>query len=249
MGRPKKIIHPPIESVQKSMEPKPEWETKPAIEETKQEEPEFKPELLESEAEKLETQPENKPVDKIFEKYQEKVNEISDINELLPYIYEIAKECETCVEFGVRRPTTTYALLAAKPKRLVSYDIGRYDEEVSEVERLCAEAGQDFQFILQDILKIEIEETDLIMSDAFHSRSFVEKELQLHAHKAKKYMIFHDWVTYGDIGENPYNDETSPYGAGLGIKHAIEPFLASHPEWVKHQELLFNNGLLILKRI
>lgn len=193
--------------------------------------------------------PEVEKKDTIMEKYLELCDIESDINELLPFIFEIAKDCETCVEFGVRRPTTTYALLAAKPKRLISYDIGRYDEEVSEVERLCAEIGQDFKFVLQDILKTEIEETDLIMSDAFHSRSFVEKELQLHANKAKKYIIFHDWVTYGEIGEDPYNDETSPYGRGLGIKHAIEPFLTEHPEWIKHNELLFNNGLLILKRI
>lgn len=193
---------------------------------------------------------EDKPVDKIMEKYLEKVNTISDINELLPYIYKTVLDgCEHVTEFGVRIPTTTYAILAAKPKKLVSYDIGRYDAEVTEVENLCAEIGQDFQFILADILKVEIEETDCVMSDAFHSKSFVEKELRLHAHKVRKFYIFHDWISYGLHGESPYNDETSPYGAGLGIAFAIEPFLKEHPEWVKHLELDFNNGLLILKRI
>lgn len=237
MGRPKKIITPPIETVTDSMQEKP---TEAGV---------YNYTIVDDEAKFVEhvIPDSNNDGSKIIAKYLEKCNEISDINELLPIIYEIAKDCNHCTEFGVRIPTSTYALLAAKPKRLVSYDIGRYPE-VDEVERLCEEAGQDFEFVLANILEVEIEETDLIFSDAFHSKSFVEKELELHAHKARKYIIFHDWTTYGEIGEQPYNDETSPYGAGFGIKYAIEPFLESHPEWVKHLELLFNNGLLILKR-
>lgn len=187
--------------------------------------------------------------DPIFEKYQEKCLEISDINELLPKIYEIACDCETIVEFGVRRPTSTYALLAAKPKMLTSYDLGRYEEEVGEVERLCQEEGQAFKFIQANILEIEIEQVDCILSDAFHSKKFVEEELRLHANKAKKYIIFHDWFSYGEHGEQPYNDETSPYGAGQGIKYAIYPFLETHPEWQIEYQTDINNGLLILKRI
>ncbi len=220
MGRPKKIIHPPIETVIDSMI---------------------------KHINEVDVEKESKPIDKIMAKYLELCDTESDINQLLPILFDLASEVSHVTEFGVRIPTSTYALLAAKPKRVVSYDIGRYPE-VDEVERLCYEAGQDFEFVLANILEIEIEETDLIFSDAFHSKSFVEKELELHADKARKYIIFHDWITYGTYGEQPYNDETSPYGAGFGIKYAIESFLESHHEWVKHLEVDYNNGLLILKR-
>lgn len=254
MGRPPKNKPTPTpEKKVKAAKVKPEAETKPTIEETKLEEPEIKTELLESEAEKpeiLETQPESKPVDKIFEKYQEKCAEESDINELLPYIYEIAQQCDHCTELGVRRPTSTYAFLAAKPKRVVSYDIGRYDEEVSEVERLCKEAGQDFEFILGSSAHVEIEETDCCLVDTLHTKKMLETELALHADKVRKFILLHDtFGPYWETGEAPYNDETSPYGGGLGLKYAIEPFLENHPEWTVFAKHDFNNGLMILKRI
>lgn len=215
------------------------------------EEPEIKTELLESEAEKpeiLETQPESKPVDKIFEKYQEKVNEVSDINELLPYIYETALLCETCTEFGVRRPTSTYAFLAAKPKRLVSYDLGRYEEEVTEVEQLCTESGQDFQFILGNVLEIEIEETDFLFIDTFHTFTQLTKELQLHAGKAKKFIGFHDTETFGQNGQQWMPGVADHMNCGRGIYPAIENFLRDNPEWTLYKKLDFNNGLTILKK-
>jgi hypothetical protein len=189
------------------------------------------------------------PQSALYVKYLEKCAQESDINELLPYIFDIVAaipDCR-CVEFGVRIPTSTYAFLAAKPKRLVSYDIGRYPQ-VDEVEKLCLEEKKDFKFVLANVLEVEIEETDVLFSDCFHSKSFVEKELELHADKVRQYYIFHDTTSYWIHGEQPYNDETSPYGAGLGLKYAIEPFLESHPEWTVFARYEFNNGLLILKR-
>jgi hypothetical protein len=194
--------------------------------------------------------PPPKQVDPIFERYKLACDTESDINELLPYIYEIAKQCETCVEFGVRRPTSTWAFLAAKPKILTSYDIGRYDEEVSEVEQLCKEAGQGFEFILGSSAHVIIEETDCLLIDTLHTKTMLETELALHADKVKKFILLHDtFGPYWETGEAPYNDETSPYGGGLGLKYAIEPFLENHHEWVVFERYDFNNGLLILKRV
>lgn len=195
-------------------------------------------------------QPETKQlVDKLMEKYLEKVAEPSDINELLPYIYEIAKECETCVEFGVRKPTSTYAFLAAHPKRLVSYDIGRYDAEVTEVEQLCAEVGQNFKFVLADVLQIEIEEADCCLYDTFHTYSQLSKELFLHAPKIKKYMMFHDTISFRYNGQ-PWTPGVSDFmNCGRGIYPAIEDFLKENPQWEIYREYDFNNGMVILKNM
>lgn len=218
--------------------------------ETKPEELEIKSELLESEAEKLEiseSKPENKPVDKIFEKYQEKCAEESDINELLPKIFEIASDCYHCTEFGVRRPTSTYALLAAKPARVVSYDIGRWDD-VDEVEKLCLEMGQNFQFITQNVLEADMEETDMILSDTHHSYHQIRRELERHTPKVRKYWLFHDWSTYFEKAEAWYPGVADHYGCQDGIGRAIHEFLDANQDWELYFETQINNGLVILKR-
>lgn len=189
------------------------------------------------------------PVDKIMEKYLEKCSEGSDINLLLPKIFEIASECSHCTEFGVRRPTSTYALLAAKPKRVVSYDIGRWDD-VDEVESLCAEAGQDFQFITQNVLEAHIEQTDMLLVDSYHSFAQADAELQRHAHKVNKYILFHDTAEYA------YRWKSEPWYPGVadfmncpeGLYPAIESFLRDNPNWELFFETDINNGLTILKR-
>jgi hypothetical protein len=181
--------------------------------------------------------------------YQEKCNTPSDINELLPYLFEYACKCEHITEMGVRDPTSTYALLHARPKKMISYDIARYPS-VDEVERLTKEEKLNFTFILQNVLEADIEETDLLWIDTYHTAEQLKRELARHAAKARKFMAFHDYNTFFEVGELPYE---SVGGKGLdtpqGLRYAIEPFLESHPEWIVEFRTEINNGLLILKRI
>lgn len=186
--------------------------------------------------------------DPIFERYKLACETESDINELLPKIYEIALECETCTEMGVRKPTSTWAFLAAKPKMLTSYDIGRYDVEVSEVEQMCESVGRGFKFILDDVLQVEIEETDCCLFDTFHTFTQLTKELELHANKIKKFILIHDTVTFGNVGQEWTPGVADFMNCGRGILPAIANFLNDNPEWVKYQEFDFNNGMIILKR-
>lgn len=59
----------------------------------------------------------------IFVNYTESRKVKSDINELLPHIVRFAQDVEHVTEFGVRDVVSTWALLAAYPKALRSYDI------------------------------------------------------------------------------------------------------------------------------
>lgn len=242
-GRPKKNPVAEPKKVEAAPELKAEPETlieeTPKVDEVEEiKPPEPKPEKTEE-----------KPVDKIMEKYLEKCGEESDINLLLPKIFEIASECAHCTEFGVRRPTSTYALLAAKPKRVVSYDIGRWDD-VDEVERLCAEAEQDFQFITQNVLEADIEQTDMLLVDSYHSFAQADAELKRHAHKVNKYILFHDTAEYA------YRWKSEPWYPGVadfmncpeGLYPAIENFLRDNHEWALFYETEINNGLTILKK-
>lgn len=181
----------------------------------------------------------------IQEVYQTKVATPSDINQLLGYLKEYAEKCEHITEFGVRNPTSTYAFLAAKPKRLVSYDISRYPE-VDLVEELAAKEGLDFKFVLQDVLEADIEETDLLFIDTAHTATQCERELAKHSNKVRKFIGFHDYFTFFEVGETAYNN--SDIWCGRGLRYAIEPFLANNPQWTIAFKTDINNGLLILQR-
>jgi len=163
----------------------------------------------------------------------------SDINEHIPALYNYGRQVDHITEFGVRMGRSTVAWQCANPKTLVSYDIDYCDIH----DRLMAGLGIDddpnFKFIQADVLKIEIEETDLIFFDTYHSYTQLSKELEFHADKSKKYLIFHDIVTYGVRGED---------GKLPGIAAAIDEFLSLNPHWVGEAMYTNNNGLLVLKR-
>ena len=55
--------------------------------------------------------------------YTELCNSSSDINEHLPTLTELSKECNTIVEFGVRNVVSTFAFAVAKPNKLICVDI------------------------------------------------------------------------------------------------------------------------------
>lgn len=171
----------------------------------------------------------------------------SDINEHLNTLANVAKECDHITEMGIRSCVSTWAFLLANPKKLVSYDIN-YHENFEKVK----EARPDWEVHVADVLKVEIEPTDLLFLDTLHIGSQIRKELELHGNKVKKYIIFHDTETYGykpepiewqtdNIRENyKYDDE--------GIMPGIKDFMLNNPNWRVMAQFKNNNGLLILKR-
>lgn len=186
-------------------------------------------------------------MNKILTKYYEKCYNGSDINELLPYIKDIAAQCDHCTEMGVRNPTSTYAILAASPKKLVSYDIGRYPE-VSEVEELCREAGLNFEFLLEDVLQATIEETDMLLIDTFHTKTQLERELSRHSAMVRKFIVLHDTTSFEWTGEGWYNGVPADVACGQGLWPAVSEFVG-RGEWRIKYRYVHNNGLTILERV
>ena len=174
--------------------------------------------------------------------YKIKCDYPSDINEHLPVLKEFAEDCEHITELGVRWVVSTYAFMMGKPKRLVSYDVLPIETwentTTQELTDLAKENNIDFEFKLENVLEVEIEETDLLFLDTIHTYKQVKTELELHASKVRKYLIFHDTTSFEVVGE----DE------GLGIGFAIKEFLILNPEWVLYKEYRNNNGLTILKK-
>lgn len=167
----------------------------------------------------------------------------SDINEHLATLRRLSSECDEVVELGVRQVVSTFALALGNPKKLRSYDLyhpsfhGANDRYNLLLDCL-SETEIDFLFTECDDLKIEIEETDLLFIDTWHVYEQLKQELRLHGNKARKYIAFHDTITFGTTGE----------GGGIGLQPAIDEFLAENPHWSVFEHHTNNNGLLILKR-
>jgi hypothetical protein len=193
------------------------------------------------------------------EKYKEAfLIQPDNISEHLPTLKKYSEECEHVTEMGVDRVVSTYALMMGRPKKMISYDINpveSYGIDRNYLKSLAQDNGVDFTFIVADTTKIEIEETDLLFIDTEHNYLQLKTELMLHANKVKKYIIFHDTVTYGFIDSNYYGhygtlkeiDEGDNNKQGLIL--AIDEFLENNSDWVMYENYTNCNGLMIIKKI
>ena len=168
----------------------------------------------------------------------------TDMQAHMPRILFYAAQAPRIVEFGVWDCTSTWGLLAGKPKWMRSYDIVRL-VQVDDVEHITKDSGIDFQFVQKSTLEIEIDECDLLFIDSYHSYDQLKKELELHSKKVKKWIMFHDTTTFGDHDQSP----AGGHGAGRGLWPAIEEFLGDRSVWkgvVRHIDC---NGLTIIERV
>jgi hypothetical protein len=178
----------------------------------------------------------------------------SDINEHIPTLINYASECEHITEMGVRAITSTWAFLGAAPKKLISYDIenpSKWGANIDQVYGVAKQYDLDYEFRKEDVLKIDIEETDLLFLDTWHAYCQLKAELDKHNSKAKKYIIMHDTTSY-EFKDEPLTSENAWEGAppiGKGLWAAVTEFLESTDEWILHKRYTNNNGLTILKRI
>lgn len=172
----------------------------------------------------------------------------SDINQHLPTLYELSKECSHITEMGVRNVVSTWAFMLRNPETLIGIDL-HTNPNVSTAEFIYPK----WKFIKADTTKITIDETDLLFIDTLHIYSQLKKELILHANKVKKYIVLHDTTTYGFTDE-PTSWQTHEIMENYkvedkkGLQPAIIEFLNDNPEWILFKEYTNNNGLTILKR-
>jgi len=173
-----------------------------------------------------------------FEKeYQDACARDTDIHEHLPVLSELTSQCTHVTELGVGWAQSTRAFLRHDIE-LHSYEF-MPQPGIREFFDEAKNAGRNVTLHIDDTRKVEIAETDLLFVDSLHIYEQVQKELELHANKARKYIGFHDTTTYADNGE---------FG-GKGIWPAIQEFIDSHTEWQLVERRTNNNGLTILKRV
>jgi hypothetical protein len=180
--------------------------------------------------------------DLLFQEYNNACNITSDIHEHLPALHEIANRCTHVTEFGVRSGMSSRAILSSRASKFMMYDL--VDEPVirSLVDQ-CKTAGMDVSYIISNVLDIEIEPTEFLFIDTWHTYAQLSAELYRHAHKVKRFIAFHDTITFG------LTDESDTQGHGRhGLLTAIIEYLIYDPNWRFIHHNYYNNGFTVLER-
>lgn len=186
----------------------------------------------------------------------------SDINEHVPIHYELAKECNSVIEIGVRDMVSTWGLLKGLSENVgskyVGIDLFRPPEHnMINAEKVCKTHGIDFNFIVQDDLKVDTDKigmVDMIFLDALHQYGQVTQELEKYSPLARKYFTFHDTSDpWGNADEPLYGVEPFVLPDWVdktkrGVWPAVQDFLIRHPEWSLKERKFNNHGFTILER-
>jgi hypothetical protein len=197
-------------------------------------------------------------------KYESLCKEKSDINEHLPTLYNLAKDCESIIELGVRGVVSSYALTYglvnnnSNIKKILLNDIQKCD--INELLIHTKKLNIDVSYQWINDLDLEIKDNyDMTFIDTWHVYAQLKRELNKFSQFTNKYIIMHDTEVDGILGEtirNKWNarDQSKNTGFNIdeinkGLKPAIDEFLTNNKSWKLKQKFTNNNGLTILEKI
>lgn len=170
------------------------------------------------------------PLETMFEKLK---NTPRDINEHMDYLRELASKCESVTEFSYRKESMV-AFMAARPKKLVSYNLE--SAFIGDIE----DYDKDHVFEPTDSSQVEyIEPTDLLFIDTKHTRSRVSDELNSFGLNTKRFIVLHDTVSFGQTGED----------GQPGLLDAMKNFLDANKEWFIAYHTQKQHGLTVLGKL
>lgn len=176
-------------------------------------------------------------IDILNETFLTNCNTPSDINEHLDDLNNLANECTHITELGVRSGNSTSAFLVADVI-LRSYDI-ELDNKVIELFKIAKEKGKDVEYIQGDDRIINIEETDLLFIDTYHSYDQLKIELERHHDKVRKYIVLHDTFIHAIKGH---------LEGEIGLLPALIEFMIKYPQWTFKMHKINNSGLTVIER-
>jgi hypothetical protein len=186
----------------------------------------------------------------------------SDINEHLPVLRELAKQCGSVVEIGVRSVVSTVAIIQglsenqSESRTYLGIDLAMPPEDkLKACKKFAARNNIRFDFWKENDMNIEIPEVELLFIDSLHTYCHLTYELEKFSPNVRKYIALHDTsAPWGDTDESCYDGDYSEYPGWFdrskrGLWPAVEDFLERHPEWRLHERRLNNHGFTILERI
>lgn len=169
----------------------------------------------------------------------------------LPRLRALADGLDIAVEFGVKYGASSSALLMGA-KRVISYDI----QAKPQAMELKAAANGRWDYRIQDSREAPVTESDLIFFDSQHDFDTLKAELDRHGDSARRYLVFHDATTFGEVaadGESGRQRWTYAPGVSVprehwGIRPAIDFFMVEHSWWQIAARYVDSHGLLVLER-
>ncbi len=194
--------------------------------------------------------------------YERHCNERSDINEHVPVLRDLAKQCGSVVEIGLRTMVSSWGILqglsenSENERSYLGIDLSYPPKETfDQATALSAGNGIDFQFLKANDMEIDINPTDMLFIDSLHTYCHLSYELEKFSPKVRKFIAMHDTsAPWGDQDDDAYNGNYSEYPAAInrnkrGLWPAVEDFLACHPEWELLARRFNNHGFTILQRV
>lgn len=159
-----------------------------------------------------------------------------DLNEHMGTLRRYAAMCATVTEFTARRESTI-AFLAARPGKVTSYstETEGYTVRAVELVKDTTAWNKVAPYALGDIVP-NLPETELLFVDTKHNFDQLWAELQAYHSKTTRFIIVHDTVSFGMVGE----------GGGAGLLAAIAKFTDEHPQWKIIRQHNHQYGLTIL---
>ena len=156
---------------------------------------------------------------------------VGDMYKRIDYIQSTFGGIKTVTEFGPFEGCSTSAWISLRPEKFVTVDRG-ITLDVDLYKQAAEEVGVNFEFILGNDIEIDIEPCELLFIDTMHTEDHTYEELQRHADKISKYLVFHD--------VNPARFDT--------LK-GINKWWKDHPEWnLKYQDFQ-DCGFMVLEKI
>lgn len=198
----------------------------------------------------------------LLQLYEEHSNRPSDINEHIPVLRQLANECASVTEIGVRSIVSTWGILQGlsensfPQKKYLGIDL-QYppSDQLQLANKLAEENGIDFSFWAVNDMQIEIEPVDMLFIDSLHTYCHLTYELEAFSSKVQKYLCFHDTSDpWGNRDDDAYYGNYSEYPSWYdrskrGLWPAVSDFLERHPEWSLFERRTNNHGFTILEKI
>lgn len=186
----------------------------------------------------------------------------SDINEHIPVLRELASQCDSAVEIGIRDLVSTWGILQglseshAPTCHYIGIDLNLPPlDNLYKARRLAEEQGITFAFWMGNDMYIDIPKVDLLFIDSLHTYCHLTYELERFSPNVKKYIAMHDTsAPWGMMDDSQYHGDYSEYDPSYdrtkrGLWPAVSDFLERHPEWSLQERRYNNHGFTVLKRV
>lgn len=194
--------------------------------------------------------------------YENNATTPSDINEHLPVLCELAKECSSVTAIGIKNMVSVWGMLeglsqgSSTKRTFVGYDTYAPPMDVVvQAETLTSALGIGFNIVQTPYMAIQIKPCDMLFIDSLHTYCHLTHELETFSPKVNKYIALHDTsAPWGNQEDSAYSGDYTEYPKEYsrkkkGLWPAVKDFLAAHPEWQLRTRYTNNHGLTVLERV